>query len=263
MDDSDIILNNKQLKEALANCKIEVLPVYKTAPVFEQRESGTVHSAYAEETALYNCVKRGDAEGLIAAAKRYLSHGLVVGRLSADGLRQMRYLGVVSITLATRYAIEGGLEERTAFNMSDECIQALDKCDNPDEMVSIVSRKIYSLTLNVAKSKTSANYPQTIKNCLRYIDKNLHGKLTVAEIAKECGLSADYLSVLFKKNVGMNLSEYIMEQKLSAAKSLIDTKYPYGELAYLLGFCSETHFITAFKKRFGETPRQYSQKLNY
>lgn len=253
----------KFLQDSLTGYKIEVLPAYKNAPIFEQRESGTSHSAYAEETALYNCVKRGDSAGLVSAAKQYLSSGLVVGRLSDNGLRQMQYLGVATITLATRYAIEGGLEESTAFNLSDECIQSIDKSVNPDEIIYQVSQKIYELTKKVAENKTAADYPQTIKNCLRYIDKNLHGKLSVANIAHECGLSADYLSALFKKSVGKNLSAYIMEQRLIAAKNLLDAKYPYGELAYMLGFCSETHFITAFKKQYGITPRQYSQKLNY
>ena len=111
--------------------KIQIVPQEKTGPIFAQRESGVRHTPYQAETAFYNCIKAGDCALLERKMEEYFQSGFVVGRLSDDPLRQMQYWAVTSVTLATRAALEGGLDELHAYNFSDRCIQTVDKLQNP------------------------------------------------------------------------------------------------------------------------------------
>ena len=100
-----------------------------------------------------------------------------------------------------------------------------------------------------------------MRKCLHYIQTNLHSRLTADVLAKECALSPDYLSVLFKKHVGVPLSAYIRRQRLVAARDLLLTGKSLSEIAYDLGFCSESYFIRCFRAEFGETPRLFRERL--
>lgn len=76
---------------------------------------------------------RPDAFGDISAiseSTRLWDSGLY-GYLSDDPLKNAKYRFVTTITLATRFAIEGGMDEEDAYNASDLYIQDLDNCKTP------------------------------------------------------------------------------------------------------------------------------------
>ena len=79
-------------------------------------------------------------------------------------------------------------------------------------------------------------------------------------LARACALSPDYLCALFKKHVGVPLSVYIRSQRLLAARDLLRTGKSLSEIAYDLGFCSESYFIRCFREAFGETPRRFRER---
>ena len=76
-------------------------------------------------------------------------------------------------------------------------------------------------------------------------------------------MSPSYLSTLFKKEMGMSITAYIMEKKMEAARNMLKySDYSYSEISSILAFSSQSHFIRAFKKHNGDTPRAYREK-NY
>ncbi|WP_249649209.1 AraC family transcriptional regulator, partial [Lysinibacillus sp. D4B2_S17] len=78
-----------------------------------------------------------------------------------------------------------------------------------------------------------------------------------------CHLSSNYLSSLFKKEVGISLSEYIHQQKIEEAKKLLTfTNYPILDIGSLLNFTDHSYDIKVFKKFPGITPKQYRNKCS-
>lgn len=57
-----------------------------------------------------------------------------MGRMSDDELMQHKYMAVSTITLATRYAIQGGLNETKAYEFSDRVIKTIDKLTDKNEI---------------------------------------------------------------------------------------------------------------------------------
>lgn len=235
---------------------VQFLPADGDAP-FSQRESGLAHTPYSEEEAFFSLVQRGDTEGLRRSLQGFTERPIVAGRLSDDPLRQLKYWGVCCITLATRYAVQGGLEEMQAYNFSDRCIRKLDRL-GPEEIPPFLGELLAELTRRVRESE-HRSCPLYIRRCLDYIDRHLHEKIRLSNLAELTNFSEDYLARRFKKHVGEGFKAYVTRKKLEAAKAMLRSEGDERLIAYYLGFCSQTYFITRFKKAYGVTPHRYAE----
>ena len=219
-------------------------------------DNSTKHTPYAAEIRLFSCVQQGNIDRLIEELKN-LDSVLVTGKLSEDNIKNSKYLAVSTITLATRYAIQGGLDEKTAYSFSDESIMVIDNAVSSHNVFSLVAERIIQLTDMVKNSKLRPRQSPHVKKCISYINANLNKKITVSLLADVCGVSSDYLSHIFKKEMGEKLSVYILRIKLETAKNMIANKATNREICEKLGFSSQPHFVTAFKKYCGMTPGEY------
>lgn len=73
------------------------------------------HTPYRDEIRLFSCIKQGDLKKLLFEIKQVGLQNIAVGQMSDDELKQRKYMAVSFITLATRYAIQGGLNENAAY----------------------------------------------------------------------------------------------------------------------------------------------------
>ncbi len=96
---------------------------------------------------------------------------------------------------------------------------------------------------------------ETIAVCLRYIEANLYKKISLDDIALQCGMSKYHLHRMFKSLTGESLMEYVQSRKLSSSISeLKDTGRRIIDIAMDYGFDYEQSYIRAFRKKFGFTP---------
>ena len=235
-----------------ASFTIEVL---ENSDLVTERENGRTHTPYETEQLFYACIRSGDVPRTKEMMQHLLAQTVVTGKLSNDPLRQMKYWAVCCITLATRAAISGGLDETQAFNLSDESIRAVDAQNKAEEMLLFLQTLCLELTGRVAQSRKQQTYPLAVRKAMHYIHTHLHSRLNAAVIAEVCNLSPDYLGALFKAHVGLPLGAYLRKERLNAAKQmLMQTQKSTSEIAYLLGFCSQSYFIKCFREAFGVTP---------
>ena len=110
-------------------------------------------------------------------------------------------------------------------------------------------------------------YIQT--NCLslhtlkavKYINRNLNKKIKLCNLAEHTGVTPNYLSALFKKETGTNISDYIKEQKLNEAKRLLkETDLSLAAIANNLAYSSQSYFQNQFKSYFKKTPVDFKNK---
>ncbi len=67
----------------------------------------------------------------------------------------------------------------------------------------------------------------------------------------------------FKQTFGVTIHEYIINYKLMLSEQLlISKKHSVKEIALQIGYSTSSHFIAAFKKKFGTTPKKYVMRLN-
>lgn len=225
-----------------------------------RREHMDFHMPYAEETRLLLCVKNGDPEGLRAILEDVGRHtGGSVSAMAPDALSRSRCGFMVGITLYTRFAVEGGLDQETAYNLSDAYIRAMLAMDEPERITALSTRSGLDFAARVREFRLSCG--PAVKLCRDYISKHLHYKITLQELADACGLSPNYLSTLFRRQAGMGVQEYVMDAKLEAARHrLIASDDTVAQVASQFAFCSHSSFAAHFKKRYGVTPGQYRQE---
>ena len=214
------------------------------------------HTPYSAEIRLFSCVQQGDIDSLMMQIKN-LDSLIVMGKMSDNELMQHKYMAVSTITLATRYAIQGGLNENKAYEFSDRVIKTIDSLNDKNEIFMCLGIEIIKLTQDVKKNKKQPEFSPHVRNCIKYINENLSRKISVSSVANYCGISADYLSQIFKKEMDENLSTYILRQKLEKAKILLLKGANEKEICNEAGFSSQTYFITAFKRFYKMTPSEY------
>ena len=81
---------------------------------------------------------------------------------------------------------------------------------------------------------------------------------TLVELSKKIDLSLKKLKQGFKEVYGSPVFQYLLEYKMNLSKQLLaGGKYNVNEVSMKLGYSTASHFIAAFKRRFGITPKQY------
>jgi AraC-like DNA-binding protein len=97
-----------------------------------------------------------------------------------------------------------------------------------------------------------------IKHVKDYILEHMENTPGLKELAKIHGLNEFQLKVGFKEIYGNTVFGYLIDHKIEHARILLDTgKYKVNEVADKIGYTNPSHFIAAFKKKFGITPKKY------
>ncbi len=233
---------------------IQVLTKDSADPYYSEIESEKKRTPYETEVIFYGCIERGDVEGTKKMLSALWNQNIVVGRMSYNDLKQMQYFAVCCTTLAIRAAIRGGVSETAAYSLSDEYIQKIDSMKKAEEVPDFLAAKAIELAVLVEKSSHRKISHPVVKKAAHYIEQNLYQKITPLQVASFCSVSKDHLSLLFKENLGYTTAKYILSEKLKESKRLINRGFSNSQIAYQLGFCSESHFIAKYKEFYGNTP---------
>lgn len=85
---------------------------------------------------------------------------------------------------------------------------------------------------------------------------------TLAELSEEIGLSLKKLKEGFKQIYGDSVFSFLFDYKMEYARKMLETqKYNVNEVGLRVGYSTASHFISAFKKKYGTTPKKYLMGL--
>lgn len=91
---------------------------------------------------------------------------------------------------------------------------------------------------------------------LDYIQGQLDKPLHLTELAAVVGLSQYHFCRLFKQSMGMAPYQYVLQQRMEKAKSLLHQgNHTIAEVSLLVGCTDQSRFARQFKQQFGVTPR--------
>ncbi|MCT2193688.1 response regulator [Paenibacillus sp. p3-SID1389] len=97
-----------------------------------------------------------------------------------------------------------------------------------------------------------------IRKVAAFIDERVRDNWTVKQLGEQFNLNASYLSVLFKKEMGKTISEYVQETRIRQAKELLsDPNIKVYEVADRVGIQTSAYFTYLFKKLVGCTPQEF------
>lgn len=102
-----------------------------------------------------------------------------------------------------------------------------------------------------------------IKKAKEIVIANLMEPPGLQELADQVGLPLKKLKIGFKQIYGDSVYGYLFDYKLTLARKLLESgQYNVNEVGLKIGYSTGSHFIAAFKKKFGTTPKKYLMELN-
>ena len=228
---------------------------------YQKKENEQHNQTYILEEQLLRLVRTGNCEGFKRFA--YSESNFHIGVTGSTALRQLKNNIIITTTLCTRAAIEGGLDYDTAYQLSDYFIQSSERLTSADRLTDLLGKVSYTFAEKVAQSKTPVSTDERMQKAIRYIQQNMNQHLTVGDVADYVGFSKSYFSAYFKKTLGFSVSAFILRCKLEEGRELLQyTDKSISTISEFLCFSSQSHFHTAFKKQFGITPSEYRKQQN-
>lgn len=101
-----------------------------------------------------------------------------------------------------------------------------------------------------------------ILEMIEYLHKNYTSKFSLTDMATHCNVSRGECCRYFKKMMHINISDYLMEFRVSKAVELLEcTDLAISEIAESVGFSSQSYFIESFKKKMKLSPLAYRKFL--
>ncbi len=225
----------------------------------QANETQSLHNTLDPEQALMRIVRKGDT----AALKKWIGSAPAIrgGVLADEQLRQKKNMFIVTVTLVSRAAIQGGMHADDAFSRSDSYIRQCELLSNPSDILNLQYRMVLDYTECVERLRLGKHPSRLVIEIANYIQHHMSEPITTERIAEELFLNRSHLSRKFKSETGETLTDFILKEKAEEAKRLL--RYSDKSLTAIgsyLGFSSPSHFSRVFKKYVGCTPREYREK---
>jgi YesN/AraC family two-component response regulator len=128
-------------------------------------------------------------------------------------------------------------------------------------LLSIFAAQLSLLATQVVEQERLAEAP-VITRAKQFMAEKYQEDISLSDVARHCHTSTFYFCKLFKRETGVNFTEYLSSVRIEKAKNLLlNRDLHVGEIGYEVGFQSLTHFNRVFKKTVGESPTEYREKL--
>ena len=214
------------------------------------------HNTYAQEQEIMMLIRKGETEKL----KDWISSAPAIrgGTIAVDGLRQVKNMFVVSVTLASRAAIQGGVDPVTALSVSDGFIKRCELLYSVEKITNLQYLMVLEYAGMVRRVRQKDYTSPLVMKVANYVVAHITEPLTTEQIADALYLSRPYLSSRFHKEAGRTLYSFIMDEKIKEAKRLIlYSGRSISSISQYLGFSSLGHFSSLFKKNTGYSPTEF------
>ena len=107
------------------------------------------------------------------------------------------------------------------------------------------------------KMAACETFSKTVSEAITYISQHYMNSISLVDVAESVHLNEEYFSRLFKKEVGINFTDYLLNLRMEKAHSLLmTTDLKIASVAEKVGISDSKYFSLLFKKTFDQTPSQ-------
>ena len=129
---------------------------------------------------------------------------------------------------------------------------------NYEEFGACIDNLKISLYARRAAAEPEAQEERVITGITRYLQAHLAEEVSLSVLSEQFHLNPQYISQLFKSEIGVNFLTYLTNIRMEQAKKLLlSTSLPVAEVAEQAGYGDYRVFTKVFKKSEGVTPSQY------
>jgi AraC-like DNA-binding protein len=102
-----------------------------------------------------------------------------------------------------------------------------------------------------------------MKRVMAIVNKNIsNSEFNISQMVDEVGMSRTQLHRKLKELTGFSASRFVQNIRMQQAMKLLkEKKVNVSQIAYSVGFASQTHFSTTFKQFYGVSPTEYIHQI--
>ena len=127
--------------------------------------------------------------------------------------------------------------------------------------LAVIARLLGSARRDAESGKAATPLPRwRLKRAMDYVEARLDETITLAELAASTGLTRMHFAAQFRAATGLRPHEYLLRRRIERAQEmLLGTDMPVVEIALSVGFQTQSHFTTVFKRFAGQPPLAWRQ----
>lgn len=130
------------------------------------------------------------------------------------------------------------------------------------ELFSTLMNQAFHAPVEECPFVISMEIEEKLADVRRSINQNLDQLPDIDNLAIDSAMPKSMLQKGFRYVYGKTIHSYYQDLRMDQAMAMLESgQYLVKEIAYKLGYQNPSHFISAFKKRFGSTPKQYVKQL--
>lgn len=210
-----------------------------------------------------NQMMQAVSQGLTQKAEMlFVTHSpYAMEQRASDPVRNIKNYSIILNTLLRKAAEAGSVHPLHIDSLSHYFalkIELVNSISAATQLQRTMIRK-YCLLVNNHSMK---NYSLLVRKVLAQIDSDLTLDLSLKTQAELLNVNASYLSTLFKKETGSNLTDYVSRKRVEYAIFLLNsTNMQIQIIAQYCGIPDVNYFTKTFKKYVGKTPKEYREAV--
>nr|WP_288829632.1 AraC family transcriptional regulator [uncultured Clostridium sp.] len=219
-------------------------------------QSKLVEERYLLENIIMIEVASGNIEESLKVFKKY-AEALNAVRRNPHPVKNLRAVFKLVNTVLRKGAENARVHPFYLDMLSANFTFYLDQANTVEACSNVGTDMIIHYCKLVQKHSLSGYSPH-VRKALNYIHMHLYEKIGLQKIAANAELSPDYLTVIFKKETGKTITEYIKLKRIQNGCELLrKTDLSLQDISFYLGYEDYCYFGKIFKQITGVTPTQY------
>ena len=232
--------------------------------VLSRTRRNQIYLPYARKKTYFDAITKGDAETIAALSqKNYEYPTALYNRCGSysEAMEKMYYEAVCAAAEMCIVSIQAGLLDMVAYDIRDEFIKEFDNAVSLPDLYDLVHGMAHSYAVKMRYIIREKKYSPRLVKMMTYIEEHLTEKIELVQVAEHVSLSRTYASAIFREELGITMSEFILNERMLEAKRMLrDTDLTVAAIADRLAFCSQSYFTKNFTATEGMTPVEYRRQ---
>lgn len=230
--------------------------------IHDRQQERIYHNSYFKEQLMLKAVENANLNEFNHRLSTFIQSGTYGQMATSHELRNKKNIALAGATLMTRAAIRGGLNQESAFSLSDKCCQRIESLKNIVSVSNLMQEIGALFIARLRSTESSAGY-SIIFQIQDYIYRNQYTSLSLDSLAQQLGYSKNYLCKIFKARTGKTIIQYANGQRIQEAESqLVFTNKSIAMIAEDLGFNDQSYLTKLFIQYKRISPNDFRQKYH-
>ena len=214
---------------------------------------------YIAENQLIKMISQGNynkADSALAS-----NNMMVLESRTTDALRNFKNYSIVFNTLLRKGAEAGSVHPLYIDRVSSAYARRIEDISSLEQGQKLMKEMLRKYCLLV-KNHSMKDYSLLIQKVITRIDADLTADQSLKTHASILNVNPSYLSTLFRKEIGVTLTEYVNRKRIEHGLFLLNTtNLQIQTVAQQCGMPDINYFTRIFKKHIGKTPKEYKKAL--